>query len=81
MEVPRYFYDDHVSRELPAGRVLRTTRRYAWVELNESEFAELLSDARHYSNGFSPEHCHDADRLMASARATVKRLEAARLPH
>lgn len=71
VKVPPRFYDDHVSRDLPAGTEIKRGRDLVTVELTADELAELRSDATHYadsSNGFE-------DRgLVQSARATVKRL-------
>lgn len=77
VKLPPVFYFDHVSRELPAGRVLRETKRDVLVELTLREYDELLSDAQHYAQGwqFGPELFG----LSRSAAATVKRLMSERV--
>lgn len=80
VRLPRRFYDDHVDRmddgaDAPVGTLLRSTKAHHFVQLDEAAFRELLSDARHYSDDY-PEF----PGLMASARATVRALEATGSP-
>jgi len=78
--IPRAFYDDHVSRELPAGSVVKVLAKKYDVALDAAEYDELLSDARFYVGEgvgvFGAEYVG----LIASARATVKALVAAGSP-
>ena len=78
--IPRAFYDDHVSRELPAGSVVKVLAKKYDVALDAAEYDELLSDARFYVGEgvgvFGAEYVG----LIASARATVKALVAAPAP-
>lgn len=75
VQLPPRFYYDHVARDLPAGRVVRATRRHVFVEVGEDERAELLSDARHYASAGNGLDVRDYAGLIASARATVRALE------
>lgn len=84
--VPKAFWEDHIERacrcaeSCPDREIhseedtygVLTSKGYR-VELNEVDLAELISDARHYSNvtqWSSPENIG----LQSSARATVRRL-------
>ena len=83
VDLPPTFYDDHVSRELPAGTVLHRTKSYVRVELTREEYDEVLSDAQHYADP-DPSWTikHDAYLLgiSRSAQAAVKRLQAVTPP-
>ena len=66
---------DHISRDLlDRENVVGNSGRKILVRLNESEYSELLSDAKFYvemgsgENGFGPELFG----LVRSAAATVK---------
>lgn len=73
VKLPPRFYDDHVSRDLPAGVTVKRTKGYIEVELTGFEFDDLLSDAQHYATpGMYPEPEYRG--LVASARATVVKL-------
>lgn len=79
IDLPPAFYDDHVSRGLNAGLARKRTQRYVRVELDAAAWAELLSDARHYADG-DMGYAAELPGLVASARATVKRLQDAPTP-
>lgn len=73
-KLPPTFYWDHVTRELPAGTLIRETARQVIVELTEAEYDEILSDAEFYLDSrYGPQIDPG---LRASARATAKRLRA-----
>jgi hypothetical protein len=75
VELPPRFYDDHVSRELPAGTEIHRTARLVTVELSREDYAELRSDAEHYAGGrASGFDDPDLFGLVSSARATLRRL-------
>jgi hypothetical protein len=74
--LPPRFYWDHVSRDLPAGKVVSETQRYVRVELTQDDYEELLSDAKHYAYSMAVGGFEDRG-LIASARATVKALDPA----
>lgn len=79
--LPYTFWEDHViGRELPGGAVLKQEgRRRVYVRCNEADLAELESDARHYSDAeFARELGRDYAGLVASARATVRAIQAHR---
>ena len=78
VKVPPRFYWDHVSRDLPAGTVVSETRSYVRVDLDQSEFEELISDANHYAYSMGAGGFDDRG-LIASARATLRRLDPAGL--
>ena len=61
------FYADHVSRDLPAGKLLSHKGNFATVELDYIDFAEMLSDAKFYAGDED-----DFDRaLVDSAKRVV----------
>lgn len=74
-KLPKAFYDDHRDRGLPSGRVVKELSRFYVVRLGPDEYKELLSDARHYASGHSW-GMEVSIGLIASARATVRRLTA-----
>ena len=78
VDVPARFYDDHASRDLPSGRVVKPLARRYRVELTLDEFHELLNDALYYASPFGPRDFDGWRGLVASARATVRVLEAVR---
>jgi hypothetical protein len=43
------FYEDHVSRCLPAGKLISYKGKIATVELNYTDFAEVFNDAKYYA--------------------------------
>lgn len=80
--VPERFYDDHVERDLPAGRVVKAlSKNRLRVELDREAYDDLLSDARHYAD---PEGFDWNDPFMRgvilSAKATVRALEKVERP-
>lgn len=74
---PPRFYDDHVSRDLPGGKIVKRTERLVTVELTDDEAAELLSDAAYYVAAGTDVFGTDSLGLISSARATERRLLAA----
>lgn len=73
--LPLAFYDDHVERDLPAGKVLKRLTKHVDVELTWPEYAEVLSDARHYRDSMGDWTGSYANEVRRSARDTVKVLE------
>jgi hypothetical protein len=69
--LPAKFYNDHVFRELPAGKVLKQNDRYVTVELDREAYDDLLSDADYYDDA---EMWENHRGLAMSARATFKTL-------
>jgi hypothetical protein len=43
------FYADHVSRDLPAGKLISHKGNFATVELDYTNFAEVFEDAKYYA--------------------------------
>lgn len=84
IDVPQRFHDDHTGRDLPGGRLLKTLARTYRVELDQEEFEELLSDARHYAGDAMSEWVSEdfafAMAVVQSARATVRKLESSDAP-
>lgn len=78
LALPPRFYEDHVSRDLHPGRVVRRTKSSVVVRLDAAAYADLLSDARYYSD--AAEWGSEYLGLASSARATVKRLLKAGAP-
>ena len=79
VRVPARFFDDHCDRDLDEGcnEVSRNSKGVL-VEFTDAAFAELLSDANYYATGFTGEDAAEIRGLIASARATVKTLQAVR---
>lgn len=78
IDLPPAFYDDHVARDLPGGTEVHRTNRWVRVELTPAELAEVRSDAHHYAT--EPDYRADYPGLVASARATVRIIDAATTP-
>lgn len=79
LSLPRRFYEDHADRELPCGTVLSRSASRVRVICSDAELEEIESDARHYAH---PDVAQGMGReysgIVASARATVKAIEAYR---
>lgn len=82
--VPARFWDDHVDRApcdgdpepAMAREVCRSGSRVL-IEGNEEQIECLRSDAKFYSDRWGPDECPPG--LKASAKATVKALEPAKV--
>ena len=75
---PAFWYDHHVNRECSRSAVVeRETKSYVIVTLDEEAFKDLRSDADYYVETAAA-GAFDAGvgGLVASARATLKRLDA-----
>ena len=77
VKVPKRFYDDHVSRDLLAGNVLRSSGAYYVVEMDDETFKDLMSDADYYATMPPGEMDSSYRGLIQSAQATVRALKAA----
>lgn len=84
VDVPFTFHQDHVSRDLPGGTVVKRLARTVRVELDRETYDELLSDADHYAGDamseWVAEDFANAMGVVRSARATVKALRAVERP-
>jgi hypothetical protein len=69
--IPRYFYEDHESRDLPSGEVIKQTKQNVTVEVDVETLAELWSDSHHYAT-FDGEDFTNNRGICLSARATEK---------
>lgn len=78
IDLPPTFYEDHIGRDLPGGTVVKYLSGAVRVSLDEEAYAELLSDARAYSDHKDWEREYWG--VCTSANATVKRLLAAETP-
>lgn len=72
--IPPTFYDDHTGRDLPAGEVIKRTKRSIEVKLDAAAFVDLLDDARHYASFEGPDFRDNRSVCMA-ARALIPHLE------
>jgi len=78
IDLPHAFYDDHTDRGCGStGRIIKTLSKTYRVSLDREAFADLRSDARHYGLDSASEFWQDYRALVLSARATLKRLDAA----
>lgn len=48
IRITKSFYTDHIERDLEAPAVLRSSKRYYWIDTEDEHFAELHSDAEYY---------------------------------
>lgn len=69
------FYEDHISRECIEGRLIKQTKKAVTVEFDACGIADLLSDARYYSDCVS-EMGPEMLGVQTSARAVVKKIRA-----
>ena len=85
VELPSFFYDDHCERQLDSGHVMKRLATRTRVALDRETYDEILSDARYYADGAEggldySEGGSFMRGLVASARAVVRRLDAAEPP-
>lgn len=45
-KIPKAFYNDHASRDLPAPPIIRETARHYVIDADHADAPELLDDAR-----------------------------------
>ena len=67
--IPVRFYDDHCSRDCLPGIEVKRTKRQVTVALDAEAWADLLSDAEHYSEAWQFEREYFG--LCRSAAATA----------
>ena len=76
-KIPPRFYLDHLARDCgTTGKIVRSTKNYLIVQLDDIALDDLLGDARFYSSedmrgAFDP----SLTGLIASARATLRAIE------
>lgn len=84
-KIPKVFFFDHLNRDCTVakrviendsleGVVIKETKQYIWVQLNDSELSDFLSDCDYYSSIADFDPCVRG--LCLSARATLKALKA-----
>lgn len=74
--IPRRFYEDHVERDLPAGRVISQDRSRVLVVCDDEALDDLESDARHYADhAVARDLGPDYAGLCTSARYAVQAIE------
>lgn len=74
VRVPAKFFVDHLERALPTPEEVHGDDRVVWLRIDDPALPELLDDARHYAHPCGPDLCSRG--LIASAKATVKAIEA-----
>lgn len=74
IKIPRRFYDDHRYRECgQSGVIVRKTKTYYLVELDQEAWDDLYSDADYYGDDSVSEDLWEQYRgVVLSARATLK---------
>lgn len=81
VDLPVRFYEDHVDRDLPAGTLIKQAVKFTRVELDREAYDDLLSDAEYYADSEGFDMREGLMRgLVASARATIKKLRAVEPP-
>jgi len=76
LRVPPRFAQDHVSRSLPTGKLLKQNRQAWTFRVNDEELEEWRSDADLYSDCADPYFMGpEAHSLQRSARKTVERCD------
>lgn len=48
IRITKRFYDDHVDRDLDAPKIIRSSKRYYWIDTKDKNFVELHADAIFY---------------------------------
>lgn len=74
IRITKRFYDDHVERDLEAPAVLRSSKRYYWIDTDNKNFDELHEDAIFYRgmwldgayDSYLKPICMSAHQLIAS---------------
>ena len=74
ISIPTVFYNDHVARDLPGGKVVRVGRVYSEVDLDRASWLDLASDAALY-DGFVGDDYRENRRVCDSATRTLARLK------
>lgn len=78
VDVPRRFYDDHRDRDCgTTGEIVKTLSTTYRVSLDWEAFNDLRSDADYYAEVFTTDPQPWLRGLAISAKATLRRLDAA----
>jgi len=74
IKIPKRFYDDHRSRECgQTGKILKEYSSHYLVELDETAWDDLYSDADYYgTDGPGGDFWENYRGVVLSARATLK---------
>lgn len=48
IRITKQFYDDHIERDLEAPYPIRVSKRYYWIDTEDTHFAELHAYALFY---------------------------------
>lgn len=77
IELPRKFWKDHSSRDLPSGELLEVRKNTVVIEATLEELREILDDAKFYSDSeyIISEMGRSYIGLVSSAKATVKAIQ------
>ena len=78
VKVPQRFYLDHVNRDLPAGKIVKTSGKHFIIEVDQATFDELLNDAQFYADAsyVIEQMGREYIGLVRSAQSTVRALQA-----
>ena len=78
IKVPQRFYLDHVNRDLPAGKIIKSTSKHFIIEVDQATFDELLNDAQFYADAsyVIEQMGREYIGLVRSAQSTVRALQA-----
>lgn len=82
VRLPRRFFDDHESRDLPTPPTLRETKRHVWVDpyADPAAWAELVSDILFYAGSGAPDGYPEMNRAARATLAAIEKAAALRLP-
>lgn len=72
VNIARRFWEDHYSRDLPSGRLVKTMKNVVKVELDQYTLDELRSDADYYADPWTDT---DDVALKGSAKSVLRKLE------
>jgi hypothetical protein len=73
-KIPTLFYLDHANRGLPAGKLIKSGKLFTIVELTDSEYLELLDDAKYYADFKGSDDYAENRSIVNSAINTIKYL-------
>jgi hypothetical protein len=74
--IPKAFYTDHISRANIGGVIVKETKTQLTIEVTQSAFYDLLSDAKHYAECGVSVYGKDFVGIVRSAQITFDRLKA-----
>ena len=76
VRLPSIFWNDHDSRDLPGGTLIRESKRFVYLEVTPDELDEIESDAKYYADEMIETAKYERDdwllSICGSARSTVQ---------